>query len=219
MEIWRLQQQPDYERHPRNLDCPPESGMLEYELAKYYKEIALHTAALFTGLIFSICLSASAKDRFGSPELKIPSNAQKLNITFADAELWTGKQVPRTMQCPRLGGQTPSSPSLLVSGLSDKVKTLVVFYANPRAFDNHGLVRVTEGREGVNWPVPAIKSQASIEELPRGVEMYDGGNMVGKAYSSPCPSGGSWSYAITVYALDENDSVIGVGEKGMGYAP
>lgn len=170
-------------------------------------------------MLFSACLSASAKDRFGSPELKVPGNAQKLTVAFADTEQWDGKRVPRAMQCARLGGKNPTSPALLVSGLPDKVKSLVVFYANPRAFDNHGLVRVTDGRDGENWPVPAIKSSSAPEELPKGVAMYDGGNMIGKPYSSPCPSGGSWSYTITVYALDETDAVIGVGEKGMGYAP
>lgn len=184
-----------------------------------YKEIILRIFVISLALLSSICLSASAKDRFGSPDLKIPSNTPKLTVAFADAELWNGKHVPRTMQCARLGGQNPAAPALLVSGIPDKVKSLVVFYANPRAYDNHGLVRVTEGRENASWQVPAIKSQAPVDELPKGVEMYDGGNMLGKAYSSPCPSGGSWSYTITVYALDETDAVIGVGEKGMGYAP
>jgi phosphatidylethanolamine-binding protein (PEBP) family uncharacterized protein len=49
--------------------------------------------------------------------------------------------------------------------------------------------------------------------------MFDGGSTWGNAYSSPCPTQGSWLYTVIVYALDENDVVVGVGKRDIGYAP
>lgn len=171
-------------------------------------------------IAFGLMYSAAAKDNFGNPELKIPSGAESLSITFSDVELWDGKHVPRTMQCRELGGQQPASPKLFVSGVPDKAKSLVVFFENPRAHDNHGLVRVQESRRHESsWTVPPMRNNATADKVPKGTELFDGGNTWGKAYSAPCPNGGSWLYTVAIYALDENDLVVGFGKMEIGYAP
>ena len=160
-----------------------------------------------------------AKDQFGRPELSVPGSAVKLQIAFSDATIWDGKRIPRAMQCARLGGQNPASPGLRVGNVPDATKSLVMYVVNVRAFDNHGLARITEGRDGSTWTIPPIRSLAQAEELPKGIELFDGGSQIGVAYSSPCPTANSWLYAITVYALGEKDVVLAAGEINMGYAP
>jgi len=169
--------------------------------------------------ICAICLTAIAKDNLDRPELKVPDSAEKLTIALQDADLWNGNRIPKTMQCAKLGGKQSSSPSLVVSGVPNKAKSLIAFFENPRANHNQGLIRAKEGRDGSNWLVPAVRSGNAADRLPKGIEIYDGGSTWGQAYSAPCPSSGSWLYTVTVYALDENDLVIGSGKREIGWAP
>lgn len=160
---------------------------------------------------------ALAKDPFGRPELPVPASATKLQVAFADTTSWNGRRVPRTMQCARLGGLNPASPELKVAGVPDATKSLVVYVVNVRNYDNHGLMRFTGERDGAAMTIPAVRSLSA--DLPKGVELFDGGSQSGFAYAAPCPGSGGWNYAITVYALGEKDAVLAVGELSMGFAP
>lgn len=169
------------------------------------------------------CVSAWSKDQFDRPSLDVPKSAGKLSIAFADETLWDGRRIPKSMQCSRLGGENPSSPALVVTNTPDGAKSLVVFFANPRMNHNHGLVQVADDRTQLAWMVPSIRGGIKVADapskLPKGVAVFDGGDSFGRAYSSPCPSSGSWLYTVTVYALDEADKVLATGEKELGYAP
>lgn len=164
-----------------------------------------------------LCVSALAKDPFDRPQLPVARNAASLTIAFADAALWDGKRIPRAMQCKPLGGDKPTSPSLLVTGLPEATQNLVVYFANPRIQHNHGLFKVTAQAGDAGWTVPAVRSGAN--SLPSGVEIFDGGSTWGKAYSAPCPDHGTGFYTVTVYALDAMGSAIGIGSRELGYAP
>ena len=174
---------------------------------------------LLAALAFISPTAALAKDQFDRPELTVPKDVAKLSILFSDSANWNGKNVPRVMQCERIGGKSPASPALTISGLPDATKSLVVYFANPRAIHNHGLFRISEGREGTSWSIPAIRSRSPVAEFPEGVDLFQSGDTWGFAYSSPCPTSGSWLYTITVYALGESDKVLATGEANMGYAP
>lgn len=161
--------------------------------------------------------AAHAKDQFDRPQLAVPSNAAPLTLAFADATLWDGKRIPRTMQCKELGGDKPASPALVVTGAPEGTESLVVYFANPRSYHNHGLFKVTGKASDAGWLVPAVRSGANT--LPKGIELFDGGSTWGKAYNSPCPTSGSWLYTVTVYALDAENKVVAKGEREIGYAP
>lgn len=172
----------------------------------------LVTASLF------LCInhSVSAKDNFGFPDLKAPSNSAELKVTFANAEQWDGRNIVKEMRCNALGGKNPASPELNITAVPAEATSLVVFYANPRSRDSHGLIRFRKDKDSTEWQIPAIKSQAS-DKFPQGVELYDGGNLAGKAYAAPCPTAGNWQYTATVYALNEADAVIAVGKLVLGF--
>lgn len=173
------------------------------------------------GLIFSSLtygLPLSAKDSFDRPSLEVPKTVAKLTIVFTDSEKWDGKHIDRTMQCRDLGGEKPVSPKLTVSSFPSATTSLVVFFSNPRSNHNHGTFRVNEGKAEEVWTVPSIGS-GQVKNLPKGIEVFDGGSTWGRAYNAPCPTAGSWLYTVTVYALDAEDKVLAVGEKDVGYAP
>jgi phosphatidylethanolamine-binding protein (PEBP) family uncharacterized protein len=159
-----------------------------------------------------------AKDQYGRPSLDVPKDTSTLSVGFAEPDKWDGKRIDSKMQCGRLGGEKPASPQLLVTGFPANTESLVVYYANPRAFDNHGTFRLKAGRKGDTWKVPSVRN-ARADNLPAGVEIFDGGSSWGNAYNAPCPTSGSWLYTVTVYALDANDKVLAVGQKDIGYAP
>lgn len=161
-------------------------------------------------------IPALAKDNFGFPELSTPSSAVSLTVSFVNESLWNGKTIIPEMRCTRLGGIKPASPQLKVANVPVATKNLVVFFANPRARDNHGLVRVSKIDDAQEWLIPAINSQADTK-LPKSVTLFDGGTLSGKAYAAPCPTSGSWQYAVTIYALDESDTVIGIGKMDLGW--
>ena len=50
---------------------------------------------------------------------------------------------PKSMECPRNGGSAPHSPELVVAGVPAQARSLVVFFRNRKARDNHGLVKYT----------------------------------------------------------------------------
>jgi phosphatidylethanolamine-binding protein (PEBP) family uncharacterized protein len=171
--------------------------------------------------VFMVCSGVHgvlARDSFDRPSLDVPKTTAQISIAFADADKWDGKHIDRTMQCKDLGGDKPASPKLTVSGVPSEAASLVVFFANPRSYHNHGTFRVRDGRSEEGWKVPSIRSGAG-DKLPKGIEIFDGGSTWGRAYNAPCPTAGSWLYTVTVYALDAEDKVIAVGDKDVGYAP
>jgi phosphatidylethanolamine-binding protein (PEBP) family uncharacterized protein len=197
---------------------------VQFDITIQVKSIGNNMNTFIKTLIGTIalvfCLAATAKDSFGSPDLKVPDGAEQLNIVFSDTDSWDGKRVPKTMQCQALGGKGSASPKLFVLGAPDKTKSLIVFFENPIAHDNHGLVRVREERNHESrWTVPPIRNKSPPDMLPKGVELFDGGSTWGNAYNSPCPTAGSWLYSVSIYALDENGGVVGFGRREIGYAP
>jgi len=171
----------------------------------------------FVWLAMLACAVVHAKDQFDRPQLTVPKEAATLTLSFADETLWDGKRIQRTMQCKELGGDKPASPAMLVTGAPEGAQSLVVYFANPRSYHNHGLFKVTGKLSDAGWTVPAVRSGANT--LPKGVELFDGGSTWGKAYNSPCPTSGSWLYTVTVYALDAENKVLAKGEREVGYAP
>ena len=164
---------------------------------------------------------AEAKNNFNAPMLAIPSNAAPLTIAMDDAALWNGRRVMPTMQCSRNGGDKQASPKLSVSAVPEGAQSLVVFVRNePPSFDSHGLFRVLRNPNGsAVWAVPSLRSGHALDKLPKGVNLFAGGDTWGRVYSAPCPSAGSWRYTVAVYALDAADAVLGYGKIEMGYAP
>ncbi len=176
-----------------------------------------------TGAVLVRAMPESKNSREG-PALDVPSGAAPLFIEFDDDAIWGNKRIDPTMQCARNGGDKPASPKFRVRSVPAGASSLVVYVLNePPSWDNHGLFRVrppaNQSADASTWVVPAISNNRDTAKLPQRITLYAGGNSWGKAYSSPCPSGGSWRYTISVYALDANDGVIGYGKTVMGFAP
>jgi phosphatidylethanolamine-binding protein (PEBP) family uncharacterized protein len=168
-----------------------------------------HMRKLIAGITLTLCGLAHSADR---PDLSVPWGAAKLAVTFTDSDTWNGKRIPVTLQCAKRGGV-----GLKVSGAPAGTQKLVVFFSDPRAFNNHGLFSY-EGTatEGV-YTVPAIKERST--KLPAGMELFQGGSTWGAGYNAPCPlQSMQHSFTVTVYALNETGAVIAKGETDMGYA-
>lgn len=169
---------------------------------------------LAIGIAF-LNLSAMAGDK---PDLKIPSGLPKLAVSFVDTDIWSGKKWPRIQQCAARGGVSPlQSPSLKVTGAPESTQQLVVFFNNARAMHNHGLFSYQGKSEGGAYTVPSVANGAT-SKLPAGVALFQAGSSWGAAFNAACPSGGSWKYTVTVYALDAQEQVIATHEIDIGWA-
>ncbi len=82
---------------------------------------------------------------------------------------------------------------------------------------NHGLFSYQAKPEGDAYTIPAVASGATAK-LPEGVALFQGGSTWSAAFNAACPSGGSWKYSVTVYALDGQERVIAVQEIDVGWA-
>ena len=159
--------------------------------------------------------SAFAADK---PDLKVANEVSKLAVSFVDADVWNGKRWLRVQQCAGRGGVAPlKSPALKVSGAPTETQKLVVFFSNPRAMHNHGLFSYQAKPDGDAYTVPAVASGATAK-LPEGIALFQGGSTWSAAFNAACPSGGSWKYSVTVYALDAQEQVIAMQEIDVGWA-
>lgn len=166
-------------------------------------------------VIMAISASAFAADK---PDLKVASGLPKLAVSFVDADVWNGKRWLRIQQCVNRGGLSPlMSPSLKVSGAPADTKKLVVFLNNARAMHNHGLYSYQAKSEDGSYTVPAVASGAK-DKLPGGIALFQEGSTWGAAFNAACPTGGSWKYTVTVYALNEQEQVIATQEIDVGWA-
>ena len=152
------------------------------------------------------------------PDLKVPTGLPKLAVSFVDSDVWNGKKWLRVQQCANRGGVAPlKSPVLKVSGAPTETQKLVVFFSNPRAMHNHGLFSYQAKPDGDTYSIPAVASGA-IDKLPEGVALFQAGSSWGAAFNAACPSGGSWKYSVTVYALDAQEQVVAAQEIDIGWA-
>lgn len=164
----------------------------------------------------SLASSVFAADK---PDLVIPAGVSKLEVGFADAQSWDGKRIPVTLQCGKRGGVNPvRSPELKISGSPAATQDLVVFFSDPRAFNNHGLFTYSGAFAGEVLSVPPVGSGGSAK-MPKGVVMFQGGSTWGAAYNAPCPlMSMQHQFKVTVYARDAAGVVIAVGEANLGFA-
>lgn len=157
------------------------------------------------------------------PDLEDAAEVAALEVSFADPSTWNGEDIPKSMQCPRNGGRSPGSPELVVGNVPSSAKGLVVFFRNPRASHNHGLVKYSGTPNGKGeFIVPSV-AHGATGNLPGGVAIFQGGtdtpSSQGAAFWAPCPSRGYWRYEITVFAVDHNDTVVAEKKIAWGGAP
>lgn len=169
----------------------------------------------FTALLFCLMGLAHAADR---PDLSVPFGTPKLSITFTDPATWNGKRIPVALQCAKRGGVRPvRSPELKVSETPASTAKLVIFFNDPRAFNNHGLFSYEGAPVDGVYTVPAIGSGDT--KLKKGMELFQGGSSWGAGYNAPCPQQSmQHHYTVTVYALSDAGAVIAKGDIDMGYA-
>lgn len=176
----------------------------------------------FRRMVFLLAVSnvlfASVALAADKPDLSVPSGIPKLEIAFADPQTWNGKRIPVALQCVKRGGVKPVlSPELKISGSPAATKDLVVFFNDPRAFNNHGLFAYTGEPEGGVFAVPGVTSSSA--KLGKDVALFQGGSRWGFAYSAPCPLNSmQHHFTVMVYARDAAGIVIAVGETSVGYA-
>lgn len=185
--------------------------------AQYQTTEIRHTKIMIIKILPMVLISinALAADK---PDLKIADGLPKLSLSFADNEVWSGKKWLRVQQCANRGGIAPlKSPELKVSGAPKETKQLVVFFNNARAMHNHGLFSFQAKSEDGSYLVPAVSGGAT-SKLPAGVALFQGGSSWGAAYNPACPTGGSWKYSVTVYALNEQEQVVAAQELDIGWA-
>lgn len=166
----------------------------------------------------------------GHNKLAEVDDVQKMTFEFLDKNVWSDDEIPPSMLCTRMGGVNPSSPKILVRGIPNSTKSLIVYFANPSAEQgmghNHGYIKVITGRDKDTWIIPSVVAQNGDTPsdapvvLPTGVEMFDGGNTWKRAYSAPCPGSNvrrSFKYTFAIYAVDDNNVVLGEVEDTLGW--
>lgn len=136
-------------------------------------------------------------------------NTVALEVNFSDSE-WDGKTIPEGQQCQKFGGDSPSSPGLIVTGIPLGTNGIVLEFSDRDSKrmnkGGHGRVRfaLSDWRSEVTIPsVPGhsfdIPSEFTIVEAHRGADWDKAG-----AYMPPCSGGRAHNYVLTIKSVKKD---------------
>jgi len=157
------------------------------------------------GIILTLCIGCVLT---GMEGLLSGASAEqaRLEVSFADPA-WDGKAIPAGQQCLRFGGQNPSTPRLMVRGITPGANAIVMEYSDrsytPMDNGGHGIIgyRIPEGTKEIT--VPPVPGHSF--DMPEGFFVVSphqapGWDRAG-AYMPPCSGGMGNLYSVTVKAV------------------
>ena len=148
------------------------------------------------------------------------SSAFAFDAKLADKS-WNGIAVPAGQQCQKFGGNNPSTPRILVSGIPSGSNTIVLEYSDRDSaamnHGGHGMMSFTLAPAVTEVEIPSVAGHTF--EMPAGFKMINahrGPNWdKAGAYMPPCSGGKGHAYYVTVKALDV-DKVTATAVLEMG---
>jgi len=130
-------------------------------------------------------------------------NTYALDVKFADSS-WNNKKIPTGQQCQKFGGNNPSTPKLIVTGIPLGSDAIILEYSDrdSKKMNNggHGMMRFTLSSQAIKVVIPSIPghtfnipSQFKIIEAHRSPGWDKAG-----AYMPPCSGGKGHAYYLTI---------------------
>lgn len=139
---------------------------------------------------------------------------------FAD-ETWDGIKVPAGQQCQKFGGQNPTTPRFIISGIPVGSDAIVLEYSD-RSFEKmdkggHGRMAFILDSAASEVTIPSVPGHTfdlppafKVVEAHRGPDWDTAG-----AYMPPCSGGRGNAYYVTIKATQE-DRVVATTMLEMG---
>lgn len=136
------------------------------------------------------------------------STASGMDIEFADSA-WDGINVPEGQQCQKFGGNNPSTPGWIVTGIPIGSDTILLEYSDRDSKNmdkgGHGRMNFALDPTADRVEIPSIPghtfeipSEFTIVEAHRGPGWDKAG-----AYMPPCSGGKGHAYYVTIKVLKD----------------
>lgn len=159
------------------------------------------------GIILTLCIGCTLIGMEGAVS-GVSGEPARLQVSFVDPA-WDGKTVPVGQQCLRFGGETPSTPRLMVRGIPPEANAIIMEYSDrsyaPMDDGGHGMIgyRIPEGTKEV--VVPSVPGHSF--DMPEGFFVVSPHRVPGwataGAYLPPCSGGRGNHYSVTVKAVHQ----------------
>jgi len=153
--------------------------------------------------------------------LALSTNAAALDVKFADSA-WDGKKIPEGQQCQKFGGNNPSTPKLIVTGIPVGSNGIVLEFSDrdSKRMDKggHGKMRFALSSPGTEVEIPSIPGHTfDIPPAFTIIEAHRGpGWDIAGAYMPPCSGGKSHAYYLTIKSVKDDkvtaETVIEMGK-------
>lgn len=139
----------------------------------------------------------------------LSANAAALEVKFAD-KTWDGIRIPEGQQCQKFGGNNPSTPQLIVTGIPVGSNGIVLEYSDrdSKKMDKggHGQMRFTISPQSTRVEIPSVPGHSF--ELPPTFTMIEAHRGAGwdkdGAYMPPCSGGKGHEYYLTVKSVKDD---------------
>ena len=139
----------------------------------------------------------------------LSTNAAALDVKFADSA-WDGNKIPEGQQCQKFGGNNPSTPKLIVTGIPVGSTAIVLEYSDrdSKKMDKggHGKMRFALSPQSTKVEIPSVPGHTF--EIPPAFTMIEahrgkGWDKAG-AYMPPCSGGKGHEYYLTVKSVKDD---------------
>ena len=141
--------------------------------------------------------------------LSFSTSASALDVKFAE-RVWDGVKIPEGQQCQKFGGNNPSTPALIVTGIPAGSNVIVLEYSDrdSKKMDKggHGKMRFGFDSTVESVKIPSVPGHSF--DLPPEFTMIEAHRGAGwdieGAYMPPCSGGKGHAYYLTIKTLKDD---------------
>ncbi|MFT6925311.1 MAG: hypothetical protein ACJAZP_000891 [Psychromonas sp.] len=152
--------------------------------------------------------------------LSFSGAASAMDIKFADSA-WDGIKIPEGQQCQKFGGNNPSTPKWIITGITPGASAVVLEYSDrdSKNMNNggHGRMSFAIDSTAKNVEIPSIPGHTfDIPPKFTMIEEHRGSGWdIAGAYMPPCSGGKDHAYYVTIKIL-KGDMVTAESVVEMG---